>query len=237
MNISFKRINALLQKEFLDFYRNINTSVMLIFPIIIAVMYRRALKNSSFSSFVLPLCLDMNFLMVGCFVTAMIIAEEKEKNTLRSLMLSPVNVVEFILGKFIISGIVLMVINIIIFFILGIHVTYLVPFIIVTLLTTIVILFLGGLVGLLAKDQMQTGTLGLPYFGILLIIPVLGQTNKNFKIIAELIPTYHSGEAMNKLLNGQCLLAAKFNLLALIAWIFISLLLFIAVYNKNKLDE
>ena len=41
----------------------------------------------------------MALVMVGGFVQAMLIAEEKEKHTLRVLMLSPASSVEVFLGK------------------------------------------------------------------------------------------------------------------------------------------
>src|SRR5699024_6126375 len=45
------------------------------------------------------LIFNMTFVMVTSYVQSCLIAEEKEKNTLRALMLSPANVQEILIGK------------------------------------------------------------------------------------------------------------------------------------------
>ena len=47
----------------------------------------------------------MAFLFVAGFVQSMVIAEEKEKHTLRVLMLSPASSVEVLIGKSILTAV------------------------------------------------------------------------------------------------------------------------------------
>ena len=193
MNFSIRRVNALVTKEFRDFYKNPNVLIMLLFPIGLTLFYKKVFGNNAPSGYLISICLNMNITTIGCIVIAMLIAEEKEKNTLRTLMLSPLTAAEFIIGKFVITGILIMIINIATFFLLKINIIYLAMFIIITLLTTIGVLFVGALIGILSKDQMQTGTIGTPIYMILLMIPMVSRYNNVLKDIASFLPTYHCG--------------------------------------------
>lgn len=240
MNFSPRRVNALVTKEIRDFCKNPNVLVMLLFSLGVTIFYRKALGAREANGYLVAICLNMNITTIGCMVIAMLIAEEKEKNTLRTLMLSPLTVIEFIIGKFIITGIVIMITNIVIFFILKINIIYLPSIFIVSLLTTISILFVGAIIGLFSKDQMQTGIIGTPFYMILFIIPMF--TNyKSYpdilKKIAYFLPTYHCSEFIYKIMNGQNFMAVKFNCLALVLWIIGAFIVFSIIYKRNRLLE
>jgi ABC-2 type transport system permease protein len=235
MNFSIKRVTALLIKELQDFYKNPNVLFMLIMPICVTLLYRKISGSHSSNPYILSLCLYMNFTIVGCFVIAMLIAEEKEKNTLRTLMLSPMTAVEFVVGKFLMSGFLLMAINLFIFFTLKVDPIYILPFILITLITTIIILFIGAIIGLLSKDQMQTSIIGfLPM--CLLMVPLFAKYTKILTDISNLLPTYHCGEVLTKVMSGGSLFSMKINILVLLIWVVFSFLIFGVVYSKNRLD-
>lgn len=237
MDFSLKRVNALVTKELRDFYRNPNVLIMCALPLFFAIVYGNMFGGQISKTFVLLLCILMNFTMVGCVVMSMLIAEEKEKNTLRTLMLSPLSPAEFLAGKSVITTIVSMIINVIIYFVLKIDMKFLVPFIIITFITTITMIFLGGIVGLLSKNQMETGIVGFPVYMALLMIPIFSGINKTIKNIANLLPTYHCGEALNKIFKGQGFFDIKYNIMALVIWIFVSFVLFLLVNKKRSLDN
>lgn len=237
MEFSLKRVNALFIKELKDFYRNPNILIMCLLPLFFAILYGNIFGGKMSSTFILMLCVLMNFTMVGCLVMSMLIAEEKEKNTLRTLMLSPISPVEFLAGKSMITAILCMAINIIIFFILKVNMVFFIQFLVITFITTISMLFLGAIVGLLSKNQMETGTVGFPIYMGLLLVPMFSGLNKTLKAIANLLPTYHCGEALQKIFDGQGLLSIKYNFLALVIWIFVSIVLFAFVYKKKSLDK
>lgn len=237
MNFSIRRVNALITKEFRDFYKNPNVLFMLLIPIGITILYKKMLGGHGLEGYLVGTCINMNIATVGCMVIAMLIAEEKEKNTLRTLMLSPLTAVEFIVGKFIITGIMIMAINIFIFFMLQLKVVYFPIFIIITLLSTICVLFIGAIVGIFSKDQMQTGTIGTPFYMVLFMVPMLSKLNNIVEDIAKVLPTYHCSEAVNVLISGQSLWAAKFNIAVLVLWVIGGFIAFNLIYKKNRMEE
>jgi ABC-2 type transport system permease protein len=136
--------------------------------------------------------------------------------------------VEFVVGKFLMSGFLLMSINLFIFFTLKVDLIYILPFILITLITTIIILFIGAIIGLLSKDQMQTSIIGfLPM--CLLMVPMLTD-------ISNLLPTYHCSEVLTKVMSCGSLFSMKINILVLLIWVVFSFLIFGVVYSKNRLD-
>ncbi|WP_051986365.1 ABC transporter permease [Clostridium amazonitimonense] len=94
--------------------------------------------------------------MSSSFGIAMLIAEEKEKNTMRTLMLSAVSPLEFLAEKAIITLLLSIVINIIIFFMVGINVQYLGKYIVLSTLVVLSMIELGAVIGLAQQNQMST---------------------------------------------------------------------------------
>ncbi len=91
MNISMTRIQAIFMKDYKEFSRNYAVSVMALMPLVLAIF----IKSSSTTIATYFLLINMTFSMVTTYVQCSLIAEEKEKNTLRSLMLSPASLAIF----------------------------------------------------------------------------------------------------------------------------------------------
>lgn len=242
MEFSIRRVNALLKKEMKDFVKNPNVLIMFILPISFAFMYSRMLgdklANDLAKVSMLNMCIGMSFTMVGVFVVAMMIAEEKEKNTLRTLMLSGVSPVEFMFGKVLITFIATMIINIAIFFMLGVSSKYLGIFILLSVLVGISMMLIGGIIGILSKDQMSTGIVGMPVLMVLLILPMLSQTldNNIIKTLGELIPNAGMNTMLLNAVAGNAFSSMK-PLIVILAWIIISAGLFAYSYKKKGLDR
>ena len=145
---------VLIKKDFRLMFTNKNMLIMILLPIGFAVLYQTIfgdVKEAGMpSNFVLTLCELLNLSAIPLTGLAMMVAEEKEKNTLRVLMLSDVSALEYIFSK-IISVLVLMeLITIVIFFITATQLSYLPMFLLVTTVTSISMLLFGSVVGLLS---------------------------------------------------------------------------------------
>jgi ABC-2 type transport system permease protein len=82
MSISLKRVQAIFVKDYKEFSRNYAISISLIVPIILALLFRSA--GPSFNgAFAFSLVLNPSFVLLTSLVQACLIAEEKERNTLR----------------------------------------------------------------------------------------------------------------------------------------------------------
>lgn len=96
MTFSIKRALAIFQKDYKDLSRNLFVSSTLIMPLFFAVFYSRIDDGGvDITYFVI----NITFSLVAIFVQCALIAEEKEKNTLRGLMLSPASTLDILLGK------------------------------------------------------------------------------------------------------------------------------------------
>ncbi len=108
MNVSLKRIQAIFIKDYKEFSRNYAVSIMILFPIAFALLYRtEAGDQAAIYAFIM----NFSLAMLTSFVQACLIAEEKERNTLRSLMMTPASMLDVLIGKsalvFLISAAVL----------------------------------------------------------------------------------------------------------------------------------
>lgn len=237
MDFSFKRVNAIFMKEFKDFSKNPNVLIMCFLPIMFALIYGKLMGNAVPKIAALCICTLCSLTMVGCLVVAILIAEEKEKNTLKTLMLSPLSPIEFLLGKSLITLFLCLITNLIIFFLVNPSGINLIIYIIISLISSVTMIILGAVIGLLSKTQMETSIIGFPIYMGLMLIPMLSNINSLFKSIANLFFTYHTIEILGKVYKGQNLFSIRYDLLVIFIWLIISLLLFIFTCKKVKLDK
>lgn len=238
MTFSIRRVNALLKKEAKDLSKNINVLFMCVLPIIFCFMFSKLLGDSKDGKlYILNMCLTMNIVFVSGFTIAMLIAEEKEKNTLRTLMLAAVSPLEFLIGKAIITLILSIAINILMFFIMGMEILYIGQFIIITTLVVMSIMEFGAVVGIIAENQMGTLTIGMPFFMIILLIPIFSRFGNVFKRVADFLPNYNMEVLLNRIFTNQSInINFAYNIAVILAWIIIGAGVFTWTYSKKKLD-
>lgn len=237
MDFSLRRVNALFIKELKDFFQNPNILIMFMMPVMFAVLYAKMMGTRIPKVSSLETCLLLSLTMVGCSSAACLIAEEKEKNTLRTLMLSPLSPIEFLTGKSLISLFSCMISSLIVFFIVNAHSVNLFLYIIISLISSITIIILGLIIGLLCKSQMETGIVATPIIMILMSIPIFSGISSVVKSIANFFFTYHALAAIYKISEGKGLLDLKYNLLNIFVWLIVSLFLLVFVYKKVRLDK
>ena len=243
MKLRMHTLAVLIKKDFRLMFTNNNMLIMILLPIGFAVLYQTIfgdVKEAGMpSNFVLTLCELLNLSAIPLTGLAMMVAEEKEKNTLRVLMLSDVSALEYIFSK-IISVLVLMeLITIVIFFITATQLSYLPMFLLVTTVTSISMLLFGSVVGLLSKDQMSTSTLSTPLMILFLIPPMFQNMNEVIDKIASIVPTTRMMAIINDAMNGMSILSQE-HLLdfgIILAWILLGVVTFAMMYRKKGFDN
>ena len=243
MKLRMHTLAVLIKKYFRLMFTNKNMLIMILLPIGFAVLYQTIfgdVKEAGMpSNFVLTLCELLNLSAIPLTGLAMMVAEEKEKNTLRVLMLSDVSALEYIFSK-IISVLVLMeLITIVIFFITATQLSYLPMFLLVTTVTSISMLLFGSVVGLLSKDQMSTSTLSTPLMILFLIPPMFQNMNEVIDKIASIVPTTRMMAIINDAMNGMSILSQE-HLLdfgIILAWILLGVVTFAMMYRKKGFDN
>lgn len=243
MKLRMHTLAVLIKKDFRLMFTNKNMLIMILLPIGFAVLYQTIfgdVKEAGMpSNFVLTLCELLNLSAIPLTGLAMMVAEEKEKNTLCVLMLSDVSALEYIFSK-IISVLVLMeLITIVIFFITATQLSYLPMFLLVTTVTSISMLLFGSVVGLLSKDQMSTSTLSTPLMILFLIPPMFQNMNEVIDKIASIVPTTRMMAIINDAMNGMSILSQE-HLLdfgIILAWILLGVVTFAMMYRKKGFDN
>lgn len=243
MKLRMHTLAVLIKKDFRLMFTNKNMLIMILLPIGFAVLYQTIfgdVKEAGMPrNFVLTLCELLNLSAIPLTGLAMMVAEEKEKNTLRVLMLSDVSALEYIFSK-IISVLVLMeLITIVIFFITATPLSYLPMFLLMTTVTSISMLLFGSVVGLLSKDQMSTSTLSTPLMILFLIPPMFQNMNEVIDKIASIVPTTRMMAIINDAMNGMSILSQE-HLLdfgIILAWILLGVVTFAMMYRRKGFDN
>ncbi|WP_438433474.1 ABC transporter permease [Gorillibacterium sp. sgz500922] len=238
MEFTARHVRALLKKELKDFGKNLNVLFMCVLPLFFAWLYSMIYDDSFPKADLLAMCVGMSLTLVTCFVIAMLIAEEKEKQTLRTLMLSAVSPLEFFLGKGLFTLLTSTILNTLIFFIVGVEPRVYGWFLLATVLVSLSMVAVGAIIGLIAPNQMATGVVGMPILLIFFLIPMFADLNATMGKIAWLLPNYHLNVLMERLvesggIGGDGLLRIG----GLVLWIFIGLGAFVLVFRRNGLDR
>ncbi|NMF07342.1 ABC transporter permease [Clostridium beijerinckii] len=238
MTFSIRRVSALTKKEVKNLSKNINILVLCAIPLIFCFVYSNAFSESQeIKMAVFNHLLNINFTIISGTLIAMLIAEEKEKNTLRTLMLAGVSPLEFLSGKAIIAFLISIVTNILMFFIIGMDISCLGQFILITTLATVSMIEFGAAIGLIAENQMSTGTIGTPLFLLISLIPSFSKYNNIFQEVAKLLPSYNMDVLLNRIFYNEAInINFAYNISVILIWIIIGTGIFAYIYGKKKLD-
>ena len=166
MNISMTRIQAIFMKDYKEFSRNYAVSLMIFVPFVLAFFYNKT-GVTSISEYFLPI--NIGFSMVTAYVQCCLIAEEKEKNTLRNLMLSPASLGDILIGKSLFVFIVTLIVVGITIFLVGYNPANIFIIAIALMLSSVFYIALGTLCGLFAKSIMEGSIIILP---VILVFPL-----------------------------------------------------------------
>lgn len=228
-------INAIFKKTYKDMIRNKRQLLFfLMFPITTYIFYYSIPEDNQ----VFPIVfLPVNILFCSLNIMSSIIAEEKEKGTLRSLIFANVKPIEYFLG----NGLFVLIATIIssslflpVIDISGIN--YLYYYLFVTL-SSICSMILGATIGIIVKNQMSANGVCAPITIILGMLPTFGAMNKNFYDISQILYTTKFANTVAEITNK---LDVTINFEIIITYIinFIAcLLIFSITYKRKKLDD
>ncbi|MBS4220682.1 ABC transporter permease [Bacillus sp. FJAT-49711] len=235
MTFSFKRVNAILQKDYKDFSRNFAVSIVIIIPPITAAIYGRMGIESIDSFYML---INMAFSMVAAFVQCCLIAEEKEKNTLRGLMLSPASTSEILTGKSLLSFI--LTIGVIIFtVILAEYRPQNIGLVtIAIILSSFFYIGLGTLLGLFSKSVMEASVIVLPVIIIFSIGSFITGLASQYPILklANYLPNIQLIELAKQVEIGAGFGDVMPNLGIILVWVMLIVVLTTITYRKRMVN-
>lgn len=235
MNDSIKRVNAIFQKDFKDFSRNMAVSIVLFMPLFVAALYGRMGINTLDAHYMI---INLTFAMVATYVQCCLIAEEKEQNTLRGLMLSPASTVEILSGKSLLTFVLTITIVAIGALLSEYQPANLLMVALAILLSSFFYIALGTLLGLWAKSVMESSVIVLPVLGIFSFGSFLLPLAEKYPVlkVVEYLPSVQLIEIAAKVEKGVGFseTAAQFGIIFI--WTAAAAALTAGVYKKRMVD-
>ncbi|WBW96446.1 ABC transporter permease [Oceanirhabdus sp. W0125-5] len=236
MTFSFKRFNAIFIKELQDFRSNINYLVICLLPMFLAFIYKMIFSNTLLK-YSLVFTTIMSVSMIGIIFSAGTFSEEKEKHTLRVLMLSPLSELEIFLGKTLLTYILILLSSFGNLLILNPSDLNILMFIIVVSLAGYGSILFGITIGMLAPSEKASSVLSLPIV-FLYLIPIffIESGNVLIKKITSVLPHHNIISILMPEMLSNNANSIFLSILYLVLWIVFGLILFIVIYRKKKIQ-
>jgi len=228
--ISIYKINALYIKQFKNLMYNYFVLTGFIVPLAMTFLMRITVEPELRGGLFIMM-VQMSILLGGGNTMCCLIAEEKEKNTLGVLMTSTVSSLDFLISNILITSTFTVVLNILIYAMIGTQIIEFTPFIIITTLATIIATVLGAIIGLISKNQMSASTILSPLFLILSFIPMIF----NDTIFVQNVLYFTFTEQVGLVMAGSPITTS--NIIIQIANMLVFVGIFVFFYKKKGFSE
>lgn len=236
MTFSWKRIYAIFNKDLKDLSKNLFVSSIIILPILMAFLYGGMYDMNLELHYMI---INLTLASVTAFIQCAVIAEEKEKHTLRGLMLSPASLTEILTGKSLVTIFLTVITLVLCSMIMGYEPASLGLIAIALLISMLFYIGIGTLLGLLSRTVVEASVIILPViflfgFGSLLMVLVDKYPAMSF---IEYLPNIQLVEFAYKVEEGLGFGDLWSHLAILLAWAVVSFIFAAFVYKKREIDN
>jgi len=225
-----RSVNAIFIKQAKDMFKNFSVLVMfIIFPLVAFAMTHFVAQGNDdipdgmFATMMASIFVGMALLQSACTV----IAEDREKKSLRFLVLAGVNPLSYLLG---IGGVIFVasIFTSLAFAYIGNHAEF-VPFMAIMLSGAVASIILGATIGIYAKNQQAATGLSMPIAMVLGFAPMIATFNER---VAGMVEFFYTQQ-----INAD--FSAEITRPLLIIWANIAVLivLFVMAYVKKGLRD
>ena len=255
MNATLRKIQALAAKDFVDLFKNPGVAASLIIPIGLVFMQSLLVGDATAdvragsdeaASFVISTLLQaglcMTISMLGSMAVLYSLAEEKEKHTLRTLILSNVSAGQILVSKAAVGLVAIVAVAaacfaVICYEIPGVDVALLPAYLLLTLVGALTIVIPSLVLGLACRDQMTASFYSVPTV-LLALVPLSGAYNETAARVALLAPTGGAARLMDMVATGTFSWGdAAAPLAVTAAWIVVGIVLFKVLYKRLARDN
>ena len=183
----FRKLNALLWLRLQVLISNSTLLATLLMPFGIAVLLNEFLnKNGEVSLFLLSASLTMVLSMGSGYMVSIMMAEDKEKRNLKSLILSGVTATEYTFSMLILPILIMLLAMIVLPIYLKVDVSgYLFAYAIYLLLATICIIFLNLLIGAVSDTQSKAQVYSIFPMLIVSFLPTIDSQNNTVQKLLD----------------------------------------------------
>ena len=180
----------------------------------------------------------MSATMTGIYCVSAALAEEKEKHTLRVLMTSSVNGLEFFLGSLIpVVGMILLT-NIVIVPVSGLSMdaAQWAVYLGVSFLCAVTCAVIGMIFGIFSRNQETASTITTPALLIFMMLPIFANLNETLAKISDFLFTGVMQQTVIHIANGDAQMVPGTSIAVMAAEIAAAVLCFLVIYRKNGYD-
>lgn len=241
MTFSMKRLQAIINKEWKDSIRNPQILLMMGMPIMFAFLFSKMGTDgiNSGDMMIMSFPILMALSMTGAFVLAMMVAEEKEKHTLRVLMLSPASATEILLGKSFLTFVLTLVTVIASVAVSKVpEMNWVIPSLLI-LISLILFIAFGLIIGLMSRTVQESSIIGLPVLIVFVMGPMFAPMIGNEWIISivDYLPTQKFIDIMGSVSMGATMGDMTSDLLVCLIWTVVSIAAAVVVYSRKRFDR
>ena len=215
----FRKLNALLWLRLQVLISNSTLLASLLMPFGTAVLYNEFLnKDGQLSLFLLSASLTMVLSMGSGYMVSIMMAEDKEKRNLKSLILSGVTATEYTFSMLVLPILIMLLAMIVLPIYLKVDVSgYLFAYAIYLLLATICIIFLNLLIGAVSDTQSKAQVYSIFPMFIVSFLPMIALQNDT---VQKLLDYSFIGPLVGLLKEGGGELSLG-NLCLLLVWVLV----------------
>lgn len=254
MDATLRKVSALVRKDACDLVRNPSMLVSVLLPVGFSALFRlmlgdveasaglagerAALLAGTLDSFLLSISLCMAIGMVVGMVVIYGIAEEKEKHTLRTLMLANVGAGQVLVSRAAVALVVTIAVAAASFFVLGAADASVLPaYLGLCALGALPTALVSLVLGLASRDQMTAGLYSVPVV-LVSLAPMFGVASAPLAGAARWLPTGAMSELVGLMLGGRLLTADALVPLAVsLAWTVAAAATFAALFRRLARDN
>ncbi|RKV83076.1 MAG: ABC transporter permease [Streptococcus sp.] len=213
----FRKLNALLWLRLQVLISNSTLLATLLMPFGIAILYNEFLnKGGELTMFLLSTSLTMVLSMGSGYMVSIMMAEDKEKRNLKSLILSGVTATEYTLSMMALPLLVMLLSMVVLPLYLKVDLTnYFLTYGLYLLLATISIIFLNLLIGAVSDTQSKAQVYSIFPMLTVSFLPVLAVQNETAQ---KLLDYSFIGPLVSLLKEGGGELSLR-SLALLLAWV------------------
>lgn len=227
-------IIAIFKKQIKDTLKNKAVLIQfMMFPILTLIMNHAIKIDGMPENFFVNLFAVMYIGMAPLSSIAAIITEEKERNTLRVLLMSNVRPYEYLLG----IGSYIWFACVVGAFIICVSGNYRLQekliFMVIMMVGIVVSLLLGALIGIWSKTQMMATSITVPVMMFFSFMPMLSMFNTTIAGISKVIYSEQISIILHQIHHLQLQIE---NIFIIVANVFLFAVLFAAVYKKKGFE-
>lgn len=253
MNAAMRKTGALLAKDFADLFKNPTLLVVCLLPIAFMALYSFMIGDAAggsdltaeqqealdpvISQFMLGSSLCMTVGIVCTMTVLYGIAEEKEKRTLRTLMLANVGASQVVASKAVVALVASTVVNAVCFFVAGGEPGMLGAYLALGVVGSLPVILFSLVLGLASRDQMTAGVYSVPVL-LVALVPMFGMANETIEKASHWLPTGGVYDLIGLAMDGRLLSQDALAPLGVtLAWIVVGAVVFAALFKKLARDN